>query len=364
MPYIAETQEEILAELQEQSQSPESHVEGTFEYDCFSSNAIEFQKFSVELAECYKQSFGDTATDEYLEMRAAEHGVIRRQATKAKGTVTVTGNGTVREGALFSTSANVRFVATETVEISGTGEVEVEAQTAGLSGNVAAGTIVKIPLSIAGIHSVTNAEPTLDGYDEEDDDTFRDRYLLKVRRPSTTGNPADYIHFCLAIEGVGAVTVLRNPYGRGTVGLWIVDSEMQPANEELLQRVSEEVAVFRPIGAQVYVDSAQPTTIDIAADIVGTIDIDTFKTSVIQYFQKLLLGYEPDYTTIDRYEDSLDAIAGTITRGKIGELILKAGASDYDYDAIRINGNFADVPLTAVQMPLLGTVTIRQTIKV
>ena len=362
MPYVAETQEEVLSELQNYSQSPESRVEGTFEYDCFASNAIEFQKFSVELAECYRQAFGDTATGEYLEMRAAEHGVIRRQATKAKGTVTVEGNGTVREGALFSTAANIRFVATETVEIAGSGEVPIEAQVAGLSGNVAADTIIRIPLSIGGIHAVTNAEPTTDGYDAEDDDTFKERYLLKVRRPSTTGNPADYIHFCLSVEGVGAATILRNPYGRGTVGIWIVDSNMNTADETLLQRVSEYIATVRPIGALVYIDSAQPMVIDIAADIVGTIDIDSFKISVTKYFRSLLLGYEPDYAKVDRYEDALDTTAGVVTRGKIGELILRNGATNYDYDSIRLAGNFADVPLKATQMPLIGTVTFRQTI--
>lgn len=363
MPYVAETQEEILAELQTQSQSAESRVEGTFTYDCFSTNAIEFQKFSLELAEAYRQAFGDTAKGEYLEMRAAEHGIVRRQATKAKGVVTVTGRGTVPAGSIFATPANVRFVTTETVEFDGTADVEVEAQTAGLQGNVAAGTITRIPLSIGGVYSVTNAEPTTDGYDQESDDDFRERYLLKVRRPSTTGNPADYIHFCLTIEGVGAVTVLRNPYGRCTVGLWIVDSNLQPAGDELLERVSNAIATFRPVGAQVYVDSAQPITIDISADIIGTLDIDTFKTNVIKYFQSLLLNYEPDYTTVDVYEDAINAPASYITRAKIGEAFLKSGASDYDYDSIRLNGNFSDITLTAVQMPLLGTVTVRQTIR-
>ena len=363
MPYIAETQEEILAELQTQSQTAESKVEGTFSYDCFSTNAIEFQKFSLELAECYKESFGDTATGEYLEMRAAEHGIIRRTATKSKGTVTVSGKGTVREGSLFATQANVRFTATETVEVDGTAKVSVEAQVAGNAGNVAAGTINRIPLSIAGIYSVINAEETQGGYDAESDDDFRERYLLKVRRPSTTGNPADYIHYCLTLEGVGAVTVLRNPFGLCTVGLWIVDSNLEPADEELLQRVSEAVATFRPIGAQVYVNSAQPVTIDITADIIGTLDIETFKTTVIKYFQSLLLNYEPDYTTVDVYEDAINAPASYITRAKIGEALLKSGASDYDYDSIRLNGNFSDITLTAVQMPLLGTVTVRQTIR-
>ncbi len=363
MPYVAETQEEILAELQSQSKTAESRVEGTFTYDCFSTNAIEFQKFSLELAEAYRQSFGDTATKEYLEMRAAEHGVIRRAATKSKGVVTVSGRGTVAAGSLFATQANVRFVATETVDVDGTAEVPIEAQTSGNAGNVAAGTINRIPLSIAGIYSVVNADETQGGYDEEDDDTFRERYLLKVRRPSTTGNPADYIHYCLTLEGVGAVTVLRNPYGRCTVGLWIADSNLEPADEELLERVSEAVSTFRPVGAQVYVNSAQPITIDITADIIGTLDIETFKTLTVKYFHNLLLSYEPDYTKVSEYEDATNAPAGYVTRGKIGELFLKAGASDYDYDSIRLNGAFNDLVLTAVEMPLLGTVTFRQTIR-
>ena len=362
MPYTTRTYDGIFTELKALYEGNESLIEGGFVTDVFSSNSIEFYKTELELAELYKQAFGDTATGEYLEMRAAEHGVTRRQATKSKGTVTVEGRGVVREGALFSTSANIRFIALETVEVDGVADVKVEAQIAGSIGNVAAGTITKIPLSISGIHSVTNAEPLTDGYDAEDDATFKERYLLKVRRPSTTGNPADYIHFCLSVEGVGAAAILRNPYGAGTVGIWLVDSNMNPADESLLQRVSEYIATVRPIGALVYIDSAQPITIDIAADIVGNIDIDRFKSSVTSYFRSLLLGYEPDYATVDRYEDVLDTTAGVVTRGKIGELILKSGADNYDYDSIRLAGNFADVPLKATQMPLLGTVTFRQTV--
>lgn len=362
MPYIARTEEEIFSELQAWSESPESKIEGTFTNDVLATNSIEFYKLELELEELYRQAYGDTAKDEYLVMRAKEHGVIRREATKAQCELTVTGKGTVVAGAIFATEAGIRFSATETKEIDGTDTVSVEAVIAGSGGNVAADTIKRMPLNIRGINSVTNLEPAIDGYDREDDEILRDRYLLKVRRPGTTGNPADYIHFCLSIEGVGGATILRNPYGRGTVGICIVDSNLNPASEELIERVSEYISTVRPIGAQIFIDSATPITIDISADIVGNLNIETFKTSVNEYFRKLILAYEPDYRDISKYEDALDITAAVVTRGKIGKLFIESGATEYDYDSIRLCGNFNDIPLKATQMPLLGTVAFRQTI--
>ena len=132
--FVARTQEEILSEMIAQSTLPSSKIEGTFEYDVLASNAIEFQKVEEEMAEMHQSAFGMTAWDEYLDYKAEGHGVVRREAVKAIGTVTVTGNGTVE-----------------------------------------AETITVIPIGIAGIQSVTNAEATHDGYDREDDETYRAR---------------------------------------------------------------------------------------------------------------------------------------------------------------------------------------------
>ena len=52
--YVSRTQEEILKELQNWSNSPESKVEGVFSYDIFATNAIEFQKMELELEEAYQ----------------------------------------------------------------------------------------------------------------------------------------------------------------------------------------------------------------------------------------------------------------------------------------------------------------------
>ena len=72
-------------------------------------------------------------------MKTEDHEVVRREAVKAIGTVTVTGTGTVEEGSYFQTAGGTRFVALETVVVDGTADISVEAVNAGISGNVAAG---------------------------------------------------------------------------------------------------------------------------------------------------------------------------------------------------------------------------------
>ena len=190
--YTARTQEEILSEMLAESTLPSSKIEGTFEYDVLASNAVEFNKVEVELAEMHRSAFGMTAWDEYLDMKAEGHGVIRREAVKAIGSVTVTGNGIVEQGSYFQTAAGTRFTALETVIVDGSAEIQIEAVDAGESGNVAKGAINIIPINIPGIQSVTNLEATHDGYDREDDETYRARYLKHVRLPAVSGNPYQY----------------------------------------------------------------------------------------------------------------------------------------------------------------------------
>ncbi len=113
--YEAREQEDILAELQEASTTPASKIEGTFENDMLASNSIEFAKIEVELEQAYKAAFAETSWGDYLTMIAAEFGVDRKLAVKAKGTVTITGTGDVSVGSRFSTAAGTVFETTETV---------------------------------------------------------------------------------------------------------------------------------------------------------------------------------------------------------------------------------------------------------
>lgn len=358
MEFAARSAEEILAELQSWTESPESRVEGTFEYDCFSTNALEFMKVENELAVCYREGFAQTADGDYLTMRAAEHGVIRRPAKKAIGEITVTAGGdgtrniTLPVGSIFATSEGTRFVTTESATFTRTATVPIEAVKAGDIGNVAAGTITVIPLSIPGINSCVNEAATYDGYDEEDDETLRARFLDMVQRPATSGNPTQYCYWALSIVGVGAARCIRTPRGPGTVKVVIVDSNFEAANEELLERVKTYIDEMRPVGildGEVEVVSAQPLPINVAADVTGTVDVDAFKTGLQTYFDKITKNNLGTWQT--------SSSGGKISAAVVGALIImNGGAETYDVDTLQINGDNDDIALEVEQLPTIGEI--------
>lgn len=278
--YEAREQEDILTELQETSSSPASKIEGTFENDVLVTNSIEFGKMEVELEQMYKAAFAETSWGEYLTMIAAEFGVDRKIASKATGTVTVTGTGMVSKGSRFSTSAGNVFVTTKEADIKGSGDIPVEASLDGADGNVAAGTIVNIPISIPGILSVTNAKATTGGYDEESDEDLLKRYYIAVRTPATSGNKWHYYNWAMSVKGVGDCRVRPLWNGPGTVKVLIVDSNHQTAADTLIKAVADYIETVRPIGATVTVTSPTPFAITVSAAIKGTLDAEECRKAI------------------------------------------------------------------------------------
>ena len=340
--YNAREQEDILTELQDASTTPASKIEGTFENDVRASNSIEFAKVEVELEQAYKAAFGSTAWGEYLTMRAAEAGIVRKEAVKAIGEVTFTGSGTVPAGSLVATLDGTQFATTEAAVIESSGTVPVEAVAAGDKGNVSAGTITVIPLSIAGITAVNNEAATYNGYDEEDDDTLRDRYLTHVRYPGTSGNPRHYIEWATSIPGVGAARCIRAWDGPDTVKVIIVDSNYEEASADLVQTVYDYIESVRPINAILTVVSATPLAVNIAANTTGSLDTEAFEAAVRKYFAEL-------------EKKSLTANTSRyVSIAKIGALLLDNGADDYD--SLTLNGAASNVSFTENELPSLGTV--------
>ena len=346
--YKARTRAEILSELIAESTLPSSKIEGTFEYDVLASNSLEFGKVEEELEDMYYSAFGMTAEGEYLTMKAESKGVIRKSASKAIGIVTITGTGVVAEGSIFSTTAGTRFITLEGATISGSADVSIEASEAGASGNVAAGTINRIPLSIPGISSVINTEATHDGYDEEDDDALRERYLNHVRLPATSGNPNQFKEWALEVTGVGAARVIRTWNGPNTVKVIIVNSNYEMASDYLIQQVYEHIEEKRAIGAKLTVVSAIPKIINIEAEIIGTINEEDFYTGITDYFQRLTQQIMRTTTASSYY----------VSYAQISSVILVEGEAD-DHKNLLINGGIENIPLENEELPVLGTVTFR-----
>lgn len=340
--YEAREQDEILTELQQNVGNDASSYEGTFTYDVLASNSIEFAKQEVEREQAYRAMFARTSWGEYLEMRAEEHGIFRRQAVKAKGTVTVSGNGTVPQGSVFQTATGIAFYTTKAATITQAGNIPIECSTAGTMGNVKAGTITVIPMSIPGISSVTNADATYDGFDEEDDATLYNRLIFKVRQPATSGNVNDYIEWATSIAGVGHVTVVPLWNGNGTVKVIITDSSGNPASSNLLTQVSTTIGTKHPIGATVSVVAPAILELHIAlTPTKGKGDADAIKTLLNNYFtSKNFSGEKVSYAVI-------------------GKMIIDDDSTNVtDYDSLTINGDTKNISLTDEQMPKVTEVVL------
>lgn len=336
--------DEILKELQSQCKSPFSKFEGTFEYDVFSSNAIEFMKTYVELGELYKVAFGDTAYGDFLTRKAADSGVIRKEATKAIGFVTVKGNGELPKGSQFATQAGVLFETLEDVRVEQTATVKVQAVIAGIGGNVMAQAISVIPMSIPGILSVSNAEPMLDGFEAETDEELRTRYLNHVRNPGTSGNVNHYYEWAMSIAGVGGAKIIPTWNGAGTVKVIIVNTEYKEASTDITNKVQAYIERVRPMGAIVTVKTVEPSVVSIGIRPEGAFKIDVFKELVKAYFVDLAHQVITGNQTVK------------VSYPKIGSLALDAGATDYTN--LVLNGRNESITVGAETLMVLGEVQV------
>lgn len=332
--YKARGQKEILQELINNSKAKTGIFEGTFQYDALSSNSIEFAKVEVELEELNKVAFADTSYGEYLTMLAKQYGVIRKEATKATGTLTVKGTGTIYAGATFATESGIQFVATENTYIKENGKINIEASIAGVIGNVDAETINVISMSIPGINSVINSEPTIGGYNEETDAELLDRYLFKVRNPATSGNKNNYELWAREIEGVGGARCIPLWNGNSTVKVVVIDANLNIADETLLNKVRTYLEEKKPIGADLTVVSATPVNVKVAANIYGSVNEDEFKEKVDTYFKDI--GFNRGYVSIAHIGKTLLECSGVI-----------------DYDNLTLNGEAKNIPLTEEELPIL-----------
>lgn len=140
-------------------------------------------------------------------------GISRKQASKATGAERFTGTaGTVIPANYqVQTNSGIIFLTTQTMSINSNGYVDIPivAQSAGISGVVAANTIIKIVNPIIGLDSVTNLSDTVGGQDEETDIAFRTRYADSTA--SGDGSTVDAIRSNLkSVTGVTDATVTEN----------------------------------------------------------------------------------------------------------------------------------------------------------
>lgn len=267
------------------------------------SRAIEFTLVEAVKNMIPKYSYGDI-----LLGHGENRNLFLKQANQAKAIVTIQGvAGTkVPAGFAFSTvstpeESGIVFYTLEECEIPETGIVEVECicSIAGKKGNVAAETILLMAKPMKGIVSVVNKEKAYGGFEEETEDSFRQRIAEfdASLGNSFVGSPADYRRWALEVAGVGGAHVISAKDDTGLVTIVLTDSEGMPAQQSVCEEVENYIMRYdswyerlAPINAYLKVVPAEPITIQVSAivELEQGYDKEQVKQTFLQNLKEYL----------------------------------------------------------------------------
>lgn len=242
--------------------------EGSVIYDAIAPAAMELAEFYIALDMVMDEVFAESASYYYLIKRAAERGIIPKEETNAVGRMVVFPPDTaISAGDRFNLNTlNYTVVSALNAEL---GEYRVECETPGTIGNQQLGSMLAIETEheLNNMESAELAEIIIPGEEEEDVETFRERYFASFHNQAYGGNKADYIEKVNNIAGVGGCKPFR---------VWNGDyhpSKMIP--NEMVQlwfgRQSEET-----LGPQVYewIETVYNAAKERLLTVGGTVKVD------------------------------------------------------------------------------------------
>lgn len=327
--------------------------EGSVIYDAMAPAAEELALVYEQLAVAVSLPFGSTATGEYLDLRGADYNATRRPASSAVHKAEFRGAG----GVLFDVPIGSKFSAndiilTATARMSA-GTFELTADVAGSAGNAAYGMLLPLDY-INGLETGALIMQLVPGADIETDAAFRDRYLEDIQTPSTSGNKADYKRWALEVPGVGDARVVPLWNGPGTVRVYLLDVNKQPASTALAADAQAYIDPGQnghgegqaPVGATVTVTPADSVVVAIAATVVltGTRTIAQVKADYTAAVAAYLRG-------LAFAEDS------TVRYVRLGSMLLDTDGVQ-DYDNLIVNGGTGNVAVGEGAVATMGEVTL------
>ena len=350
-------EEEIKIDMLNNIDNTLDKSQNSFINDAVAGTALELASFYMNLdfvkGKLDIDNLEGKELEDYIYQRT---GLKRKLATYATTLVDITGEEgiIISEGVLVSTGdVDYEVVEESIIDSTGKATVKVEAMEAGSIGNTPSGAINQFPIAINGLVSVANLNPITNGYDEENDETYLERYYERINTPATSGNKYHYSIWAKEVVGVGDARVVSLWDGDNTVKVIIIDSNKEPASEELIEEVQEHIDPETkglgegqaPIGAFATVVSATNKAININANIVtdSKNDIEDIKimikNNIKEYFKEVA------------FKDSI------ISYAKIGAIILST-ESVVDYSNLLVNNAISNILIEDDEIAILGEVVI------
>lgn len=323
------------------------------------STVIDELNYAITVAQ--QQAYLKTATWTNLDNKAADYGIIRKQATYAQWNFVFTKQTpstqqiTIPAGSLVTTvpvpgSNPITFTTTTTsyLPIGSTSvSLPVICQQAGSVGNITTGTLLLLGSAIPGIDGVQFSDATngVAAIDTETDDQLRARALAAFKGQSIS-TKAWYLSTAEAVVGVSSAIVVPQGRGAGTVDIYIVGPNNTVPTSTLIATVQTVIDGGRIVTDDAKVFAPSPVTINVTQAI------------------KVLPGYDPVATAALVKTAQTNYINGLgIGGGAAGEIYL----SQLQAIALGVTGvanapvptqPAADTPFQTNQLPQAGTITV------
>ncbi len=313
--------------------------------------ASQIYALQVESEWVKRQSFPQTATEEYLDYHGEMRGLTRKEAGKAQGSLCFSTSAQAVQdlvipcGTIAMTAGLVRV---ETMEEGvlprGETTVTVKAQAVqeGTVGNLEAGMIVYMAVPPVGIGACTNLEAFEYGVDREEDESFRSRILDTFKRLPNGANAAFYLQEALAVERVVAAKVEPRSRGVCTVDVIIASMSGEP-EEDLIQEVQQELEWKREIAVDVLVRAPTLVTMDLEVLVRAEEDVE-IEEAIRQATQ-----------AVESWFDGTK-LGVSLLEGELGDLIYRCeGVLNY-----QILTDLGKYEMNTDELPRLGQLIVRE----
>lgn len=297
------TEEQLLNRMMDRVDDKYDKREGSIIYDAIAPTALEHINMYISLDEVLDEGFIDTMTLPYLKRKGDEMGVKYKYASSA--IVKLQTNADVRIGVQF-TCKGLTFTVTEKLS---NFVYYAKCDTAGSDANLCIGDV----LMTENVPNLTEAkiiEVSVEGEDDEETETYRNRLLANINADAFGGNKADYKARVGSINGVGGVKVYSGIEwnGGGTVKVVFTTSSFNVPSQTLVDQVQTEIdpeanagqgVGIAPIGHFVTCIGAEAATVNITADFTFIDEsyhlnacLANMKTAIDEHFTKLNQKWE------------------------------------------------------------------------
>ncbi|AQS91840.1 hypothetical protein A0U94_13685 [Gluconobacter albidus] len=230
--------------------------------------------------------------------------------------------------------------------------VPVACQVVGESGNVSVGAICLMGTAVAGLDTVTNNAPFLNGSDQETDSQLRARFPLWLAAKASAsraavGNAIANVQTDLSYslrDGLNTAGNARSGYFTAVVN----DGSGVPS-DQLLSSVYDAVDSVRALGVGFAVQAPQDLTVNVSMDVVVPSSVpvqqavSAIQSAVSKDIASMTVGDGYPYSRL-----SYLAYAG-------------AGITVTSVLNVRLNGGQADIPANGNQALMVGSIQINVT---